>query len=109
MSNWGPYQEITTRAGQLGGVDALVLSIEKSAVLKAAPKLVGLGVIGTLGAVGAVYVGVKKTSHVRHRWEQHRAGTINSGEQAKTDLTDLLDDEDIDSDGADSNEQTERK
>lgn len=109
MSNWSAYQELTTRAGQLGGVEALVQSIEKSAVLKAAPKLVGLGVVGTLGAVSAMYVGVKKTGPLRDRWEQHRARTVDAGEQSKTDLADLLEDEELDTDRADSNEQTEGK
>lgn len=103
MSNLGPYQQLTTRAGQLGGVDALIESIEKSAVLEAAPKQVGLGVVGTLGAVGVVYAGVK----VHHRRERRRAETVKSGEQAKTALTKVFSgDEDIASDGADSSEPT---
>lgn len=103
MSSLGPYQELTTRASRLGGVDALIVSIEKSAVLKAAPKQVGLGVVGTLGAVCLVYAGVK----VHHRWERRHTETIKSGEQAKTELTEVFSgDEDTASDGADSPEPT---
>lgn len=103
MSNLGPYQDFTTRASQHGGVVALIERIEKSAVLKAAPKQVGLGFVSGLGVVGVVYAGVK----VHHRWERRRAETFESGEQAKTEVAQLLDDEDTGHDGVDSHEQTE--
>ena len=40
MGNLGPYEQITTLAKQLGGVENLVKSIEASGAAKAAPKVV---------------------------------------------------------------------
>lgn len=50
MGNLGPYQEITTLAKSMGGVDALIKSIELDAVKKAAPVLLGVGAVIGIGA-----------------------------------------------------------
>lgn len=103
MGNLGRYQEITTRASQLGGVDELIASIEKSAVLRAAPKQVGIGVVGALGAIGLVYTSAKV-----YRWRQElRAERIESGEQARNEVAERLSvDEAIVSDGGEGQELT---
>lgn len=55
MGNLGQYQDLTTLAKSLGGVENLIQSIEKGAVSKAAPRQISTGVI--LG--GVLYVGGK--------------------------------------------------
>jgi hypothetical protein len=54
MGNLGPYQDITTLAKKLGGVDNLIKTIEFDAVKRAAPVLLGVGVgVGALVGAGA--------------------------------------------------------
>ncbi|WP_422758472.1 hypothetical protein [Paenarthrobacter sp. C1] len=50
MGNLGPYQDITTLAKSLGGVDKLIKSIEYDAVKKSAPVLLGVGALIGVGA-----------------------------------------------------------
>ena len=96
MSNLGAYQEITTRAAKMGGVDALVSSIGRDAVARSAPGLVGVGVV-VGGLVGGAVVrwGAPR---IQSWWEARRADTIQAGEQAKQDLATLLEDEQPDPD-----------
>jgi hypothetical protein len=54
MGNLGPYQDITTLAKKLGGVDNLIKTIEFDAVKRAAPVLLGVGLgLGALVGAGA--------------------------------------------------------
>jgi hypothetical protein len=54
LSNLGRYQDITTEAARLGGVDNLVRAIERNAVAKSGPWifLVGVGVGGVALTAG---------------------------------------------------------
>ncbi|MDQ0144720.1 hypothetical protein [Pseudarthrobacter niigatensis] len=54
MSNLGLYQQITTAAKAAGGVEQLIKHIEFDAVKKAAPALVGVGVLIGAGAKPAL-------------------------------------------------------
>lgn len=65
MSNLGPYQEITTLAKSLGGVEKLVHDIEAAAVTKAAPRHVAVGVV-----IGGLLVGGGKVLYDRYRMSQ---------------------------------------
>ncbi|AOY74473.1 hypothetical protein ARZXY2_4974 (plasmid) [Arthrobacter sp. ZXY-2] len=49
MGNLGLYQEITTLAKSLGGVDNLIKAIETGAVKKAAPALLAAGAVAGVG------------------------------------------------------------
>lgn len=57
MGNLGLYQEITTLAKDMGGVDKLIKQIEFDAVKKAAPVLVGAGALIALGAKSGIHAG----------------------------------------------------
>lgn len=50
MGNLGLYQEITTLAKSMGGVDKMIKTIEFDAVKKAAPVLLGVGALIGAGA-----------------------------------------------------------
>jgi hypothetical protein len=79
MSNLGPYQEITTAAGKVGGIDRYLEIIQKTAVQRAAPSMyaTGLGVGAAIG-VGAT-LGVK-------RWLDLRQADQEAAEEAKMQL-----------------------
>lgn len=79
MSNLGPYQDITTAAKAAGGVDLLIKAIEKGAVQKAAPSLLGTG----LGA--GVALGVGASLGVK-RWLDQRQADKEAAEEAKVQL-----------------------
>jgi hypothetical protein len=66
MGNLGPYEEITTLAKRLGGVDNLIKSIEVDAVKKAAPVLLGVGAVIGLGAKQAIDAG-------KRGWTKYKA------------------------------------
>lgn len=65
MSNLGPYQQITTLAKSLGGVEKLVHHIEAAAVTKAAPRHIAVGVV-----IGGLLVGGGKVLYDRYRTSQ---------------------------------------
>ena len=70
MSNLGPYQEFTTQAKAAGGVDALLDTIKRDAVIEAAPKQEGKGIIiGVL--ITATLAGiVELIRHKKHERDQ---------------------------------------
>ncbi|ROQ40682.1 hypothetical protein EDF46_0041 [Frondihabitans sp. PhB188] len=100
MSNLGKYQDITTWAKDVGGVDKLIEAIGSEAVLKAAPKLVGVGIV----AGGALFLGgrtaVTQGKVLRTKFEAVRGAAA----QAKTDLRARLEKSD-EPDGLQSDDQ----
>lgn len=93
MSNLGAYQALTTKAAQMGGVEVMLAAVERSAVIRSAPKLVGAGAL--LGAAG-VY-GIKLTAgaapKIQAWWEKRHHDDLRAGATAKQELIELLDEE----------------
>lgn len=83
MGNLGKYQHIVTEAKRVGGVDNLIKIIEKNAVLRAAPKLIGTG-------VGAGVLGTLAVGRLRQA-QRDREGLANEAkEQLKTEVQESM-------------------
>lgn len=69
--NLGGYQDIVTKAKQLGGVDNLINAIEAGAVAKASPKIfakgAGAGALGMLLVTGLAVGGKRVVDSKRAR------------------------------------------
>lgn len=83
MGNLGLYQEITTLAKSMGGVDVWIKSIEshaaKKALIKTGPVLVVLGVAAGAGATKGIDFG-------KNAWAKYKEGAaaaVEAKEQLK--------------------------
>lgn len=105
MGNLGRYQEITTLAKKLGGVDQLIKSIEFDAVKKAAPVLLGLGALIGVGARPCIDVSkrgwrkYKKSGAVAEEAKEQLKTIVEEsmhaehGDDGPTEDSNMLDDE----------------
>lgn len=75
VGNLGRYQEIIELAKSAGGVDAMIEQIERGAVTKAAPKLVGITLVvgAAIGACATTGVSRVKQAAGHRREVQHKA------------------------------------
>lgn len=84
MSNLGMYQDITTLAAKLGGVDNLIKTIEKGAANKAlkqaGPVLVGVGVLIGAGAKPAIDAGKNALA----KYKESQAAAAEAKQQLKS-------------------------
>lgn len=86
MGNLGAYQDIVTNAKAAGGVEKLIVSIEKSAAAKAMPKAFAAGVaVSALAAAGVTAI-VKQVSQ---RTETREAEAHEAKAQLTAELGDL--------------------
>lgn len=94
MSNLGMYQDLTTAAARLGGVENLIRAIETGAVAKAAPALLGkgagMGVVGTLAA-GCIVLGIKRVKST-YEAREHAANDAKERLRAVVDEQEASDD-----------------
>jgi hypothetical protein len=77
VSNLGPYQEITTLAKSLGGVDKMIKTIEsdaaKKVLMKAGPVLLAVGALAGVGATKGIDAG-------KNAWAKYKEGEAAAAE-----------------------------
>ena len=96
MGNLGLYQDITTLAKSMGGVDKMIKAIEVDAVKKAAPLLIGVGALIATGAKPVISAG-------RRGWGKYKESGVAAArakEQLKSAVEQSIDAEDTDGDPA---------
>ncbi|WP_139007021.1 hypothetical protein [Arthrobacter crystallopoietes] len=84
MGNLGHYQDITTLAKKLGGVDNLIKTIEvgaaKKALKKTGPVLLGVGALVGAGATKGIDSGMRGWA----KYKESQAAAAEAKEQLKS-------------------------